>query len=102
MGNKKIFKYPFEVGGEIEIWMPEGAVLLTVQTVQAQNEPPCIWAIVDPAKPLETRQFRLFDTGQPIDMNLEKSKYIGTFQLYKGEFIRHLFEVLKAAERKEG
>ena len=86
----KIFKYPFEVKNKIIIDMPFNANLLTVQT---QSDVPCIWAMVDPENTSEPKKFKVFGTGHQIDeANLN---YIGTFQLYQGNFIGHLFEVME-------
>ena len=78
--------------GKFEINMPQGSEILTVQTDQKDNSP-CIWALVDPEKELETRHFELFGTGHPVpyDMGVER-KYIGTYQYQKGEFVGHIFE----------
>ena len=86
----RIYKYPFEVQGELSIEMPKGASILTVQV---QNGTPCIWAVVNDSQlVLEDRRFRLFSTGQHIDVNLTHMRYIGTFQLVEGTFVGHLFE----------
>ena len=86
----KIYKYPFEVTGLVKIAMPANAQILTVQT---QHETPCIWAIVDTEHTMETRTFHVFGTGHSLDIDLLRSKYIGTFQLLNGQFVGHLFEV---------
>jgi len=89
MGDLKIYKYPFEVQGDVEISMPAGATILTVQV---QGETPCIWAIVDPEQPIAVRRFRIFGTGHPLDIEPALSRYIGTFQLLGGRYVGHLFE----------
>ena len=89
MNKLTIFKYPFEVTDLISIEMPKGAHALTVQT---QGEIPCIWAIVDPEAPPEIRQFHCYGTGHPINIDISKTRYVGTFQLLGGRFIGHLFE----------
>jgi len=86
----QIFKYQIKVQDVVEIEMPQGASVLTVQ---AQYGVPCIWAIVDPEQPLETRHFRIFGTGQPIEIESALNCYINTFQLLDGQFIGHLFEL---------
>lgn len=85
----KIYKYDFEVEGEFNILMPKGAHILTVQV---QRDTPCIWAIVDPAQPIEPRTFRILGTGHEMDMDIPHSHYIGTFQLFDGSYIGHMFE----------
>jgi hypothetical protein len=41
----RIYKYQLETTGVQEIEMPQGAIILSLQT---QNEVPCIWALVNP------------------------------------------------------
>jgi hypothetical protein len=81
-----IWKYPFEVTDNVSISMPGGAQILTVQ---AQNDTPCVWALVDPEAPKQTHHFRVYGTGHPID---EPGQYLGTFQLYGGSLVFHVFE----------
>lgn len=88
----KIFKYqvPFADEGSFSLDLPEGAKILTVQT---QREQPQIWALVDPDKPAETRNFLSFATGSPIRENIENLSYIGTYQ--ERTYVWHIFETLK-------
>lgn len=84
-----VYKYPLPMHREPAIEMPKEARILCVQV---QKEVACVWAIVDPEQPTETRTFRLFGTGQPMDIVVGSHRYIGTFQLLAGDFIGHLFE----------
>jgi len=87
----RIYKYQFEVESYPYVEMPKGAIILTVQT---QYDIPCIWAIVDDSQTvLENREFRLFGTGHIVDIDPALYRYIGTFQLLKGQFVGHLFEL---------
>ncbi len=87
----RIYKYPFDVQDTFNIEMPEDAKVLAVQ---AQNEVPCIWAMVDDEQPPDIYRFRLFGTGHPIDIpRANLNHYIGTFQLGGGRFVGHLFQV---------
>ena len=87
---KRIFKYPLPVDDEVVIPMPSGARILTVQ---AQNNLPCVWAVVTPdAEGMEDRRFRVFGTGHPIPEGTDSLEYIGTFQLHNGRLVFHLFE----------
>lgn len=85
----RIYKYPFEVADVIDLVMPRGAEILTIQT---QGRLPTIWAKVCCDGPTEHRVFRCYGTGHPIDPALHLI-YVGTFQLMGGNFIGHLFEV---------
>jgi len=72
--------------------LPKGAKILTVQV---QRDKPQLWALVNPKSPAETRNFRLVGTGHLIKESEENLNYIGTFQLFNGDFIGHLFEIRK-------
>lgn len=85
---KKVFKYPVEIDGKFSLLLPMEAKILAVQI---QHDKPCLWALVDPNAPVETRSFRLAGTGHPIDE--ESLEYIGTFQMASGSLIWHLFEI---------
>jgi DNA-directed RNA polymerase subunit RPC12/RpoP len=82
-----IYKYPLPIGNDVEISIPMGAQILTVQV---QNKRPYIWAIVDTDAPLTTRRLCLRGTGHPF--NGKEGKYIGTYQLVNGDLVFHLFE----------
>ena len=89
---KRIWKYPLDVTDEQGITMPDGAVILTVQT---QNEKPCLWAIVDPLAPHRIRRFAMIGTGNPADVLdvIPGPHYVGTFQLMGGGLVFHVFEI---------
>jgi hypothetical protein len=89
--KKTIWKFAFEIGDEIVIEMPKGAEILTVQV---QSGLAFIWALVDPGAEKENRYFDLYGTGHLIDMSIERW-YIGTFQLYQGALVFHLFGRIK-------
>lgn len=86
-----VWKYEINPGNMDEFhWtIPEGFGALTVQV---QNGVACLWALVDPRKPLRRFKFRVFGTGQPIPKDLPLD-YLGTFQLVNGKFVGHLFRV---------
>jgi hypothetical protein len=86
-----VWKYELYIDDYIIVSLPRGAKPLTVQS---QKEKVYLWCLVNPHENnLEERIFRLAGTGHPIvDNNLF---YIGTFQLYDGSFVGHLFEVKK-------
>lgn len=86
---KSIWKYPINVSDRIELSMPKGAEILCVQM---QYEFPCIYALVNVNEEKEVREFRVVDTGHPLQQY--NGKYIGTFQLHGGDLVFHLFESL--------
>lgn len=85
-----VYKYPLLKGSQVCVGLPKGAKILTVQV---QNGVPHIWALVNPENPLVERFFRLAGTGCSIEEHKDDLHYVGTFQLFKGRKIYHLFEV---------
>lgn len=85
---KSIFKYQLKTTDLQEIEMPE---LAEVLCVQVQNGIPCIWAKVETENALKKRAFFVVGTGNPLPDN--PSNYIGTYQLYDGGLVFHLFEL---------
>lgn len=88
MNNKTIWKFELEPFGEV--LMPVGSEILHVA---AQGDTACLWALVDPAAEKEPRGFIVAGTGHPLpDMAME---YVGTFHLYGGALVFHVFELEK-------
>lgn len=85
---KRVYKYPVEISDIQTINLPLGAQILSVQV---QNGSPYIWACVNPSADSEPRRFRLYGTGHNIECN-NLLKHIGTFQLFGGRLVYHLFE----------
>lgn len=81
-----IYKYGLE--DEVcTVQMPEGAKVLSAHV---QNGSICIWALVDPSKPMVLRTFKVIGTGWKIeDTQLE---FIGTVLLESGRLVFHVFE----------
>lgn len=88
---QSIHKYPVPIVDDVEIELPVGAQVLTVQV---QMDKPFIWALVskDTVR-TEMRQFRLIGTGHPIEDDAKR--YVGTFQLHGGDLVFHLFEKIE-------
>lgn len=89
--DMEIFKYKLEVD-TTGIAMPIGADILALQV---QYGEPCIWALVDPNAPTEQRIFKVFGTGHEVPVDSESLNYIGTFQLLEGQFVGHVFELVR-------
>lgn len=73
--------------------MPEGAEILCIQT---QDSVPCIWAVVDTTRPLTTRRFRTYATGQALPEapeRVEQLQHVGTYQIPGAGEVWHVFEV---------
>lgn len=83
-----IYKYPFVISDNVEITLPAGSDILSIQI---QNDIPTMWARVDLNQELmHARRFRILGTGQPTD-ECDLS-YICTIQ-YR-EFVGHIFEAI--------
>ncbi len=86
---KQIWKYNILTKDWQSIWMPEGAEILTVQT---QHDKPKLWALVDPLAPQVERIIRVVGTGHDFRGT---GTYIGTFQMFGGDLVFHVFEIPK-------
>ena len=84
-----VWKYEIQADDYATLNLPKDAKILSVQE---QNGQPCLWVLVDDQESVhEERKFRLAGTGHPIK---EKNfVFLGTFQLYGGSFVGHLFEL---------
>jgi len=92
-----IYKYQLPVQDQVELEMPEGAQILTVQTQEAHGGGlPHLWAIVNTETSLkERRVFRIHGTGHQFRDEVGKREiYLGTFQLHGGSLVFHVFEVV--------
>jgi hypothetical protein len=83
-----VYKFPLSTQKDLEIDMPQGATILTVQI---QENEPQMWAVVDSMAEPEARHFRVLKTGDPID-NPDELIYLGSFQI-DHRLIYHVFEV---------
>lgn len=85
--NKVIYKFQFAEQDDFKICLPKNSQILCVQM---QDEIPCMWTLMDKNEKAEVRHFRVFGTGHYFA--LSNYKYIGTFQLFTGSLVFHLFE----------
>jgi len=85
--GKAIFKYTLDADRSSDLLMPVGAKILHVH---GQNDEMCVWAIVDPDAPMETRKFSIYGTGHP--MNDEPEVYIGSLHIFEEREVYHVFE----------
>ena len=84
-----IYKYPIQLLDEQEILLPEKSVVLSVQV---QDTSPCIWVKLDPSDKVIPRKFYLRGTGHPLEFPKGEYIFCGTFQLFGGSLVYHLFE----------
>lgn len=97
-----IWKYPLEMDNKefvvgyharwkeyYDIIVPYKSKLLCVQT---QHGVPCLWFQVDTSSSVTTtRRFIIVGTGNEIK-HYDMVTYVGTFQLFDGSFVGHVFE----------
>lgn len=83
----RILKHEIPAASEFTLPLHEGSKLLKLAVV---NEKAYIWALEDESKPQRGVKFRMVVTGE--ELNLEPFMlYIGTFILFNGSFVGHLF-----------
>ena len=82
---KTVYKYSVPIADNPVIPLPEGAKVLSVG---AQDYEVKLWALVDPDKPMVSRNFRLAGTGHDIEGN--NLHFIGT--VIMNGLVLHLFE----------
>jgi len=82
-----IYKYQFQIADTVAIEMPERARILRID---AQNNTPFLWAMVNTDWAKETRKFYVAGTGNPLtELWLFKS-HISTIHI--NGFVWHIFE----------
>jgi hypothetical protein len=86
--TEAIWKFPMPVQDIVEIALPTGARILTVQA-QGPDKSLVLWAIVCPDAPLETRRFAVIGTGY-LYPQLTYLQYVATVQQHV--FVWHVFE----------
>lgn len=85
---KKIYKYPLEIQDEQVVLLPTGAEILTVQSILDKAY---LYAMVNPTAPNDMAvTIHMFGTGHPVQ-DSDLLKYIGTFQIYGGHLVLHVF-----------
>ena len=84
-----IWKFELEKEDIQSIQMPVGAEILCLQM---QGGKPCIWALVNPQADNETRGFITYGTGHVVPTEPYNHIYIGTYQLFSGDLVFHVFE----------
>lgn len=82
-----IWKFPLFVTDSLDLLMPEGAVILSVQN---QRDSLCLWAFCDPSAPLKSKKINIYGTGNPVPEN--PGRYIGTVQMDDGFLVWHVFQ----------
>jgi hypothetical protein len=84
-----IWKYELNT----EIRMPKGAIIISTAL---QNGSICIWAMVEPENPKETRRFAALQTGEQMAYPVHNYVFVGTI-LETQNYVLHIFEYLPNA-----
>lgn len=94
MAKLEIWKFPCKLSGEFEVEIPSE---FRVINVQAQDDKPYFWAIVNPEAKKVPRIFISRQTGEPFTGDLKYAEtdptpqYLGTFHVMDSNFVGHLF-----------
>lgn len=89
-----IYKYEIKTADRITINMPRKAQILHIESQGGIIA--CMWALVNPKNEYEKRTFYIYGTGHQIAKCDERDlKYLGTYQLFNGTFVGHLFEKIR-------
>jgi hypothetical protein len=89
-----VWKFPFDIATHVELQIPQGAQILHVAAQDDKPErlgQPCLWALVDPAEPVESRHLRVAGTGHQISDDL--ATFIGSFFMRAGQLVFHVWEL---------
>jgi len=84
---KRIYKYSVGIVSRQAIIMPKNAAILSIQF---QDGSLCMWALVNPEAPNESRTFAVIGTGHDFPHDVDWT-YLATVQ--DGSYIWHIFEV---------
>jgi len=84
---KTIWKFPFEITDSFSVVMPIDSQFLHVAE---QHSKACMWYGVDTDLPDCLYYFVLRGTGHKLDGT--EGRFLGTFMMYGGDLIFHLFE----------
>ncbi len=88
----KVYKYPITPPSNyFTLDLPKGAQILTADV---QGGIVCLWALVDPEAPTQTRKFRWAGTGHEISEAPENLRHVSTFFMQGELLVFHIFEIL--------
>lgn len=83
----RILKHEIPAASEFKLPLHEDSILLKLAVV---NEKAYIWEVEDESMPQRGVKFRMIMTGEEINID-PYMVYIGTFILFNGSFVGHLF-----------
>lgn len=94
----RLLKFNFCPAEEIELTMPKGAQVVSVISLR---DAPGVWALVDPAAPLETRRFRTVAAERSITDLPDNLRFVGSFSRARGDVVFHFFEIVGSSNGPE-
>lgn len=83
----RILKHEIPAASVFTLPLHEDCIILKLAVV---NEKAYIWAVEDESMPQRGVKFRMVMTGEELNLD-HFMLYIGTFILYNGSFVGHLF-----------
>lgn len=91
-----IWKFPIPQATAFTLELPRRARFLDVQVQEVwqdgrKEEQPQAWFLLDPESKKIERRFVVVGTGHPVSEQ-EMLTHLGTFQLFGGTLVMHLFE----------
>jgi len=90
-----IWKYKISLEHSQDIEMPADSRILVLHKQGSRQEDEIyLWCLVDTDKPKETRSFFFAITGEELLCG-KNCNYVGTLWLMNGNYVLHLFELLK-------
>lgn len=88
---KTIWKFPLDIQDNQQLWMPQGATILSVMV---QGEQLCLWAEVETTAACETRHFVVRGTGNPISESVGAWRPRHLASVIMGQFVWHVYELV--------
>ncbi|MEC0231270.1 DUF7352 domain-containing protein [Paenibacillus alba] len=90
---KTIYKYTLDVAASQTLTLPFDSQILSVCE---QNHSVVVYALtnvtVNPYQPQEEiYDFKVYGTGELIDINIPDYSFLGTVNLHRGEIMLHIF-----------
>lgn len=87
--RQTVWKFELHRAGAFAVKMPHVFAFLKVD---AQQERPVLWALVDADSEAKDRRFYVLMTGEAANSTFEESYfYLGSFMLAGGGFLGHVF-----------
>lgn len=86
--SKVIYKYPLQIVDAQELWLPNGAQVLTAQVQHGALQ---LWALVSPSGLTERVRLRIVGTGH-VFPDADQWRYLSTVQVDGGVLVFHVFQ----------